>query len=477
MYEAVTGRVPFDGDEAITVALKQVNEKPIPPSQINPKVDPEFEAIILKCMQKNPKDRFHSADELRRVLNNYIAGRPTGLVSADANMKAVPASKEQTRLLNARPSDPTRVLNRTNAARHSSTGVGGAAYTQGLDPIPVQKKPIWPIIAGALAAIVIVIIAFIVLISGGNSKQIDVPNLINLTQEEAVSSITNSGFKLGTVSQEYSDSVQSGRVLDQDPDANLKRAQGSQINIVLSRGPEPAKALEMPDLTNKSASEAEKIIKDLGLIPAAGDAVYDQRIEPGKVAAQKPVAGTKVVEGDTVTYSLSLGEETLSVPKVVGQSRETAEKTLKDAGFTVEVSTQNSNDVAQNVVISQNPADGSKQAKGSQVNIVVSAGPNNVRVPNVVGMSASNAEATLSAAGFKVSITQVKSEGSKKVIKQSVEGGSEAPSGSTITIAVDVEALRPDSRPSTSTGGVPPNNSEPIGDLDRHLTPGISPGE
>ncbi len=479
MYEAVTGQVPFDGDEAITVALKQVNDDPVPPSQINPKVDPEFEAIFLKCMEKNPKNRFHSADELRRVLNNYIAGRPTGLISADANMKAVPASKDQTKVM-VRPGDPTRKLNRPNGGRHSNIGMGGAAFSTSFEPAPVKKKPIWPIIAGALAAIAIVIIALVILLTGGNSKQADVPNLINLTQEEAVSSITNSGFKLGQVSQEYSDTVETGRVLDQDPDANLKKAEGSQINIVLSRGPEPAKALQMPDLTNKTASEAEKIIKDLGLVPAAGDAVYDPRIEPGKVASQKPVAGTKVVEGDTVTYSLSLGEESIEVPKVVGLEKEAAEKALKDAGFAVEVSTTNSNDVAQNKVISQNPSDGNKLVKGKTVSIVVSSGPNNVRVPNVVGMIQSNAEATLSAAGFKVSVEQLKSEGSKKVLRQSVEAGSEAPSGTTVTISVDVEPIRPESRPTSQTSpGTRPNNnnSEPIGDLGEHLSPGVSPGE
>ena len=86
MYEASTGRVPFDGDDAISVALKQVNEQPLPPSQINPAVDPSLEGIILKCMQKNPADRFQTADELGRVLRDYLAGRIREVNAATAGL-------------------------------------------------------------------------------------------------------------------------------------------------------------------------------------------------------------------------------------------------------------------------------------------------------------------------------------------------------------------------------------------------------
>ena len=84
MYEAATGQVPFQGDDAISVALKQVNEQPKPPSQLNPAVDPALEAIILKCMQKSPADRFQTADELHRTLRDYLAGRVQAVNNATA---------------------------------------------------------------------------------------------------------------------------------------------------------------------------------------------------------------------------------------------------------------------------------------------------------------------------------------------------------------------------------------------------------
>ena len=94
MYECATGRVPFDGDDAISVALKQVNELPVPPSQINSGVDADLERIILKCMEKDPSNRFQTADELRQVLNNYLSGRavnvsePTRIIGAAGDLGA-----------------------------------------------------------------------------------------------------------------------------------------------------------------------------------------------------------------------------------------------------------------------------------------------------------------------------------------------------------------------------------------------------
>ena len=104
MYEAATGKVPFDGDDAITVALKQVNEQPMPPSQMNPNVDPALEGIILRCMQKDPTARFQTADELYRVLRDYLAGRmqavnaATSVVPTPAtNVTTVPTSRRAQR--------------------------------------------------------------------------------------------------------------------------------------------------------------------------------------------------------------------------------------------------------------------------------------------------------------------------------------------------------------------------------------------
>ncbi len=118
MYEAATGRVPFDGDNAVTVAMKQVTEQPVPPSQINPNVDPQLEAIILKCMQKDPKDRFQTADELYHTLHDYLAGRMQAVNNATAMLPVAAATTP----LSARGSNSTQSM-----PRMQNTGRGGAS--------------------------------------------------------------------------------------------------------------------------------------------------------------------------------------------------------------------------------------------------------------------------------------------------------------------------------------------------------------
>lgn len=440
MYEAATGQVPFSGDEAITVALKQVNEEPVPPSAINPKIDPEFEAIILKCMQKRPENRFHSADELRRVLNNYIAGRPTGL-ALEPNLDTIGGSQTETRVM--RPAaDATRMMNNRP---QPMTGMGGAAYSRELERLEpeVPEKKIWPIIVGAIAALVVVGIAIAMLLTSNKSDLKKIPNLVNMEQTQAVKLITDSGFTVGTISTEYNDTVKKGLVIDQDPDEGVEKKAGSTINLTLSNGPVPKKAVDVPNLKNKTAAEAEKALRDLGLIPAAGEAVHNSEVKAGLVVSQTPEAGSKAVEGDTVTYSISLGEENVQIPNVVGKSQDKAKSELESAGFTVSVNEASSNDVDAGKVMSQSPSGGGTAAKGSTITITVSKGPDMLTVPNVVGMGAADAKKKLTDAGFKVKIVEVLGAGSQRIVQQDIPGGQQAKAGSTITISLDSGGANP----------------------------------
>lgn len=470
MYEAACGQVPFDGDDAISVALKQVNEQPVAPSLINPKIDPEFEAIILKCMQKRPENRFHSADDLRRVLNNYIAGRPTGIAPESVYDTGEGGAETQVMTRNA---DATRVMTSRHAATPAytgsyapTTGLGGAAYQrEGLyntgehEP---QKRRIWPIIAGVVGAILVIMIVVGIMLLGGNGKLVAVPNLNGLDQAQAVEQIKKSGFDVGDVTSEYSNTAQKGQVTDQDPDAGAQRKEGTKINIVISKGAEPAKAVEVPNLKNLKTVDAEKALRDLKLVPAASEPVHSTDVEPGRVVSQDPAPGTKLVEGDTVKYSVSLGEETVSIPTVTGKTSEAASKELTNAGFTVKVAEDYSSSVPQGKVISQSPSGGAAAAKGAEITITVSKGPEQAEVPNVVGMTKDKAQSTLKAAGFKVKVVEVMNSGSGKVVQQDLKGGQTANPGSTVTISVDVGGLAPTPDFGSSGGSGEPGLNDPI---------------
>ncbi|SET09769.1 serine/threonine protein kinase [Olsenella sp. KH3B4] len=458
MYEAATGRVPFDGDNAVTVAMKQVTERPVPPSQINPNVDPQLEAIILKCMQKDPKDRFQTADELYHTLHDYLAGRMQAVNNATAMLPVAAATTP----LAGRGSNSTQSMPRMQSTgRMRPQSATEQAAQEEEERQKKQKRNRVLAIVGAIVGIVVVAL-IVVSVLGSGSKAYSVPNLLGLTQDEAQAQLDadGHGFKIGNVSEQYSSSVEEGKIIEQTPGAGRTATEGSSIDIVVSKGEEPAASVTVPDLTNCTPSEAQDLLNKYGLKGQAGDSVYNADVEVGHVAEQEPAAGSSAKAGDTITYHLSQGAEQVSVPNVVGDSQSSATSTLQNAGFEVSVTQSSSSSVEKGNVISTNPSAGTSADKGSTVTITVSTGPSSVSVPNVVGYDEASAEAALKNAGFGVSVTteQSSSVAKGRVISQSA---STAAAGSTITIVVSSGSGSTNSSGSnTSNGNSSTNNGE-----------------
>lgn len=367
MYEAATGQVPFQGDDAISVALKQVQEQPVPPSQINPNVDAQLEGIILRCMQKNPQDRFQTADELARVLRDYLAGRMAAVSSATAI--PTPISGQTQRMGQVTP--PISGNGRTST-RIPSQHIGESATNEAEKRSRSRRNKI---IAGVIVAI-IAIVGIVVAVSAmnSNSARQEVPNFVTLTQDQATSQIENSDFfEVGEITEEYSANVEEGRIIEQDPSAGTQVTRGTKINLVVSRGPEPAADVTVPDLQNKTPAEAEKELESLGLRGQAGESVYSDDVANGLVCGQSVAAGSTAKAGDTITYQISLGPQNLAVPDVTGKSEKSATSELQAAGFEVNVEYRNSNSVEAGLVMSYSPT--SDQPKGTTITITVSDGP------------------------------------------------------------------------------------------------------
>ena len=202
MYEAATGVVPFDGDDAISVALKQVNEQPVPPSARNPRVDQALERIILKCMQKDPKNRFQTAEEVFKVLRDYLAGKMNEVNNATAQMPVM-------------ATNAVSPLNSTTALPHIANGATqnrkSATHRAQLRAQEDEKRHKNKVIAGVLGGTLVLIAIIVALVSYfmGQGATQEVPNLLNLTQQEALMKIDNSNFfQRGTVKVEFSSTVE-----------------------------------------------------------------------------------------------------------------------------------------------------------------------------------------------------------------------------------------------------------------------------
>lgn len=432
MYEAATGQVPFEGDDAITVALKQVNEQPKPPSQINPNVDPSLESIILKCMQKNPAARFQTADELYHVLRDYMAGR---LQAVNAVTSVMPVNTQTAPLI--RPADPgvTGRTGRTQRNKPATATERARIQAEQRKRRESRRRTITTIgFIMLLAAVAAAVYMFL-----GNAEDTQaVPNLLNLTQEEALTQISNSDFfERGNVTSEFSSTVEAGKVVSQNPVAGKKSTKGTQIDLVISKGDEPKETVTVPDLRNMTPTDVQAELAKYGLKGVNGDSVFDAEIETGRVATQNPKAGEAAVEGEVVTYHLSKGKETVEVPNVVGEYEQTATSMLKELGFEVEVDYDHSNSYDQGVVMEQTKTGTAE--KGSVVKLVVSVGKASVNIPNVIGYDQESAEVVLENAGFSVSIyTQYSDDEAGTVISQSKTGTISSDADHSISITVSL---------------------------------------
>ena len=442
MYEAATGQVPFQGDDAITVALKQVNEQPKPPSQLNPSVDPALESIILKCMQKNPADRFQTADELFRTLRDYLAGRVQAVNSATAMLPIQPTNKLE-RGTGAIPATGSTAsiprVERTNRYRAQSATEQAAE-----EEAERQRRHRRNVILGVIGVIAVVAVAAVALFSifGSGTQTKPVPNLIGLTQEQAIKAIEDNGFEVGKVEQGYTSAQDPGLVYEQNPLATRAMPEGSSIDIRVSKGEAPAEKVTVPDLTNLPEDQVEDELAKYNLKGHKGEDQESDSIEKGRVCAQDTPEGTEVNVGETITYHISSGASTAVIPNVVGDYYEDAQERLSssDGEFDVKVVWDYSNTVAEGNVISVDPAAGNTAEVGSTVTITVSSGPKpveNVPVPYVVGKSYYDARAQLQNLGF---VVQLASGSSAEGVVVNQSAWESLPEGGTIVLTTEVQS-------------------------------------
>ncbi len=468
LYESATGKLPFDGPDAVSVAMKQVQDEPVPPRELNPEIDPSLEAIIMKAMAKNPMDRFATAKEMRSALNDYLAGRPVvlggGFTSAQTQVMGgvVPPISPM--------GDGTAVMPAVGGQQHNGANSSQNHSYNTNNTVPNKKGKKIAAVVGAVVA-VIALIAIAAFALGGNSESkdlIEVPDVTGQTLDQAKSAIQSAGFKVGNVQQTYSDKVDSGKVISQDPAGKSKKAKGTSVNLTVSQG---TQEIEVPDLTGKTADEAKKLLQANGLKYKAGTAEYSDSVEKDHVVRQDVSAGSKVAKDTVVTYYLSLGSEGSTVPDVTGQSRSAATTTLNNAGFYVTVDEQYSDTVSEGVVISQTPTSGSKLKADGTVNIVVSKGKESkaVSVPSVVGQSEGSAMTTLNNLGFTVTTEyQASSSVSQgNVISQTPTSGTELDPGKTVHLVISTGSSSSSNNSSTdsnsSTNGGSGSNSSTNG--------------
>lgn len=365
MYEAATGQLPFDGPDVVSVAMKQVNEAPVPPRQINPDIDPQLERIIMRALEKNPEQRYATANEMKRAIDDYLHGRVSPAAAA--------AAAAPTQVLNGAAPYPaagaTTVMNPSNGVR-----TAGMPATQGKN---AAGKPGKKGHRGLIALVVIVLLVAagigIAFASGAFSSHVTVPDVTGKTLAEATSTLEKSNLQQGNLRYETSDSVEKDHVISQDPAGNSSASSGSKVNLVISTGKTSENLVSVPNLMGLTPSEAERALSEAGLVGSSEQESSDS-YEAGKIFKQNPSSGTQVASGSTITYTVSSGKATttVTVPNVIGLSESSAKQTLEAAGLVVKSTVgSGSASVGEGQVNAQSIASGTSVVSGTTIEITI----------------------------------------------------------------------------------------------------------
>jgi beta-lactam-binding protein with PASTA domain/tRNA A-37 threonylcarbamoyl transferase component Bud32 len=419
LYEALTGRVPFDADSPVSVALKQVSERPRPPSELNPAVSRALDGVVLRALAKDPANRFASAEEFLQALD--VAERdPSGAAFGDTA---------------------------------SYAAVAAAAGTEAPPPPeePPEERGFFTPGRIALLALLLLLlagaIAFFLLRGGGTSTAL-VPTVLNKSRDDAAKILTDAGFQVFQKATPRANTPV-GRVIEQDPTPGSRAPEGSTVTITYSIG--LGKAI-IPDVKGASLADAERQLKDAGFRTQVSHE-HSNKVKKDTVIGTDPPAGTKLERNQTVTISVSSGPNLVQVPSVVGLNQDTADTQIRDAGLKPHFQKQESSQ-AQGQVIDQSPSGGTSVRRGTSVTVVVSKGLGDVTVPNVVGESKDAAVADLHAnslAARVVTQTTTDANADGLVQKQTPGAGNRLPRGEAVTIFVGKFKEPPPTSTTTST--------------------------
>ncbi|MGP8006871.1 MAG: Stk1 family PASTA domain-containing Ser/Thr kinase [Acidimicrobiales bacterium] len=363
LFEMVTGRPPFLGDTPVAVASKHVRDMPPTPREINPSIQPTFEAIILKAMAKDPAHRYQTAEELRADLLRFNEGR--SVLAAD---------------------DPTVM----QAALGTTMAVGAVGATGGFDatqalasqpdeePAEEGKEPNRTrnyVIALVVLLVLLAVVGFFLarqLGYLGGSSSFSLPRVVGMQVAPATAELKADGLKVVTSNQANAN-YQVGTVLVSSPAEDTLVKKGDTITLTVAIAP-PVKTISVPaGIVNTTVGNAESILTNAGLTYTVK--YQTSNAAQGQVISATPSPGETINTGASVTLTVSSGPSTATVPVLAGQSQAVAGQTLSSAGLTVGPGTSESSTQYQaGVVIGSSPAAGTQLPVGTPVTIIVSSG-------------------------------------------------------------------------------------------------------
>jgi serine/threonine-protein kinase len=410
LYEALTRRVPFEADSAVAIAMKQVSQIPQRPSSINPRVSPALDAVVMRALEKDPGQRFQSADAFIAALDAALRepGAPAGGTASFAALPPVVAVPDE-----------------------------------GPDPEEEDRKrrrTLWLLIA---AAVVIGVLAGFLLTRDSTT---DVPSVTGNQLNVAIALLQQDGFSVGNVTRVEREAP-SNTVLEQDPAASPPGDKASldcafltlfcskpAVDLTVSSGPGVAK---VPSTAGLPQDKATELVEEAGF-KAKLETANSGSVEEGLVIHSEPSGGETATHGSEVVLTVSGGPKLAKVPVLVGTQRSVAVQQIRGRGLVASVAEESSSSPA-GQVIRQSPSAGAEVSPGSTVSIVVSKGVEKITVSNVIGQLRSEAVSELRTEGLVPAVQEQETEVPSqvgRVTDQFPPPGSKVESGEEVIVVV-----------------------------------------
>jgi eukaryotic-like serine/threonine-protein kinase len=411
LYEMLAGRLPFEGESAVSIALKHLSEPPMPISQIRPDVHPALESVVMAALAKDPARRWQTAEDFGEAL-----------AAAGAQLGEAPP-----------PSD-TSAFAPVPAPVPASADGGTPPPTLAPVTEPEQrKKRRWPwFVIGLLTLALVGFLTYLAVSALTAAETREVPRVVGRQLVQARAALERAGFQVEETRVRSEQDFD--QVLDQDPNAGEEAEEGSTVVVEVSGGPG---TVLVPTVRNLPQGQAIDELEERGL-RANVDRLSSENVRAGFALRTVPGAGTEVERGERIQLFISSGPELVAVPTVIGLSRDSAEAQISDVGLVPAVQESESEE-PEGEVISQDPSAGSELRLGSTVTITVSTGVEQVVVPDVVGIGAGDAERQLRAEGLvpvrrEMEVAEPSQDG--QVIDQRPAAGVEVERGREVVIVV-----------------------------------------
>ncbi|OKZ59535.1 MAG: hypothetical protein BHV96_06555 [Clostridium sp. CAG:354_28_25] len=358
MYEMLTGRVPFDADTPVSVALKHMQEDPIEPKELNDNIPQVVNDIIMKAMQKDVNLRYQSATEMLKDLNAALKNPDDNFVHIGSNIGAATQRISTQEIAEAE--------RKAKEANNPNNGKKPNKFIEF-----VKKHKALSFVIGAIILFFVAFGATMGIVELVNPNDVQIPDLVNKTQDEAEQIVKDLKLKLVVKSEEYNENVEEGKIISQDPtyQENYTIKEHSEISVVISKGTE---TVEVPDVVGKTREEAEKLLKDAGLVAEITEE-NDEKVEAGIVLSQDIEDGETVNKGSTVKLVVSKGSAIVNVevPSLVGKTEQEARNLLTEAGLKVNVVNDEDESKNDGVVLRQSKDAGTEVQEGTTITITV----------------------------------------------------------------------------------------------------------